>query len=306
MVVDRRDRRSLALLGAWVAACAVAFGVVYQGTVRTLSGRQFADASLRGAILSRSSTEDLVDRTLGVVTVASLLAALAVIAVIALLRLRRGIGLAAVGVLALSNLSAQLLKGLLERPDLGLREYAPATLNSLPSGHSTAAFSVVVALLLVVPARTRGGVAAVGGTYACVIALATMAAGWHRTADSVASFLLVGFWAGIALAGVVLFEGGDIEPGAGTDDSRRRRRSLATAATLALGLGAALMTMLIVADPFRESTFGEVTAFATGVLFVIASSIGVLVSILVLIERMAPAADGAASGPHGASQAPTD
>ena len=212
----------MGLCAAWVAFCGVAFWLVYLVTVRTSYGRLFADASLRGAVLSRSRFSDAIEGTLGVITVAFLLAAVALISVIALLRLRRALGLAAVGVLILSNVSAQLLKSfVLERPDLGLRESAPATLNSLPGGHSTAAFSVAVALLLVVPARTRGLVALAGGAYSILVALATMVAGWHRASDSVAAFLLVGLWVGVAAGAIVAFGAHDEERGGVALGTRR-------------------------------------------------------------------------------------
>jgi len=83
---------------------------------------------------------------------------------------------------------------LLTRPDLGLREITPATHNSLPSGHTTAVSSVVVALLVVTPARGRPLVAVTGGAAAVVTALATMSAGWHRAGDSIAAFRVVGAW----------------------------------------------------------------------------------------------------------------
>ena len=40
-----------------------------------------------------------------------------------------------------------------------------------------------------------------------------MVAAWHRAADSVASFLLVGICAGLALVAVVLFDGGCVRTG---------------------------------------------------------------------------------------------
>lgn len=289
MGVDRRGWQSLALTALWAGACGLVFWLVYLVTVRTSYGRLFADASLRGAVLSRSRTGDVVDGALSVVTVASLLAAVALIAVIALLRLRRGLGLAAIGLLAASNVSAQLLKRfLLERPDLGLAESAPATLNSLPSGHSTAAFSVVVALLFVVPVRTRGVLAVTGGVYGCVVALATMGAGWHRASDSVAAFLLVGFWAGVVIGGVVAFDASDLPVEDAPARSGRRRRSLVVVAVLALGVAVTLMAMLAVVTPLRENAVGEAAAFATGGLFIVGTAIAVLLGMLELIERIAP------------------
>ncbi len=286
--LDRYARRSLLLLGAWMVSYAFVFWLVYQVTVRTTYGRLFADASLRGAVLAQARTEGLVDRALGIVTVASLAAAVALIATIALVRLRRGPGLAAIGVLAAANVSGQLLKRFLDRPDLGLRESAPATLNSLPSGHSTAAFSVGVALLLVVTPRTRGAVATAAGVYACVVALATMAAGWHRPADSVTAFLLVGFWAGVAILALAVFDRGELDE-RGPEGPPRWYLRPQLKAPLALGLLALiLITPLVVTRPVRESNLGQALAFGTGAVVMIGTAVVVLTLLLELIDRVAP------------------
>ena len=98
--------------------------------------------------------------------------AVAVVAIIALIRLDRIRGLAAIAVLVTANVATRLLKEhLLVRPDLGVDEVGPVTLNSLPSGHATAAFSAVAALLLVLPAAWRGSVALLGGGFATLTAL---------------------------------------------------------------------------------------------------------------------------------------
>ncbi len=71
---------------------------------------------------------------------------------------------------------------LADRPDLGLREVTPATHNSLPSGHTTAVFSVVVAVLVVVPTPPRPQIAITVGAGAVVTALSHhvhwWASGW--------------------------------------------------------------------------------------------------------------------------------
>ena len=287
--LDSRERRSVGLLVLLAVTSGSAFWLLYAVTVRTSYGRLFADASLRGAVRTRSGMRDLVDHALGVVTVASLLAALAVVALIALLRLRRGLGLAALVVLVGANLSAQLLKDhLLERPDLGLLESAPSTLNSLPSGHSTAAFSVAVALLIVVPPRTREVVAAAGVAYACLVAVATMAAGWHRASDSSAAFLLVGVWAGLTLAALVASGGAEPQAAGESRGTSARRRTLAKAATAAIVVAAALMALLALVGPVRETGVGRAAAFATGAVLIIATAVALQLALLALLERVAP------------------
>ncbi|MEP7193848.1 MAG: phosphatase PAP2 family protein [Actinomycetota bacterium] len=268
-------------------ASVIGFVLVYVLTVRTASGRQFGDASLRGALVTNSTVVDAVDAILGVVSVATLLGGLAAIALIALVRLQRVPGMTAVGLLVAANTSTWLLKNhILTRPDLGLREITPATLNSLPSGHTTAVYSVVVALLVVLPAWARRPVAITGGAAAVVVSLATMSAGWHRAGDSIAAFLVVGAWAGIA--GIVTVLAAETararvpEPRVG---DRSWRRWLIAMTFGSAGLGLSLACGLVLIRPLRTSTVGAVTAFVAGGVLVIAAAVAVLLGTLRVLER---------------------
>jgi hypothetical protein len=271
--------RPLARIVLVGVGCAAGFVLVYYVTVRTVQGRLFGDASLRGALLTRSALADSTTTILNVVSVASLLGAMALVATVALVRLDRVHGLAAVGIVVGANLSALLLKSyLLDRPDFGLLEVSPATLNSLPSGHVTAVSSAGAALLFVVPTRLRypagvGGLVAVAAT-----ALATMSAGWHRAGDSMAAFLLVGVWVSIAGAAVLIADhGGPIRPAFEWPASARRLVALSAGAlTLGLAVGAALD----VAGSIRDATLGAWIAFGVGGLLITGTGIAVLLGIL--------------------------
>lgn len=281
------DDKAAAAPGVLAVASVVGFVLVYVLTVRTIPGRQFGDASLRGALVTNSTVVDAVDAVLGVVSVATLLGGLGAIALIALMRLRRASGLAAVGLLVAANISTWLLKTqLLTRPDLGLGEITPATHNSLPSGHTTAVFSVVVAVLVVVPARARCPVAITGGAAAVVIALATMSAGWHRAGDSIAAFLVVGAWAGIASIVTVL--AADTAPGrvpAPGLGGRSWRRRLIAMTLGSAGVGFCLALGLVLIRPLRTSTVGAVSAFVAGGVLIIAAAVAVLMGELLVLER---------------------
>lgn len=273
---NARDRRALAWPVAAATAYALAFVVVYLVSVRTERGRLVSDASLRGAIASSPAVRDTVDAVLNVVSVGSLLGAVAVIAVIALVRLDRVRGLAAIAVLCSANLATYLLKEhLLSRPDLGLDEIAPATLNSLPSGHATAAFSAVAALLLVLPAPWRAPTALLGGGYSTATALATMFAGWHRAADAVAAFLVVGFCT-VTASGVLLVLGRH-RPAAQAAGSLRWWVAW-SAGTLALGIAVAIGLSAI--SLVRDTMLGSFLAFLAAGLVIVGTMLGVLVGIL--------------------------
>ena len=273
--------------GVLAVASVIGFVLVYLLTVRTASGRQFGDASLRGALITNSPVVHAVDAVLGVVSMATLLGGLAAIALIALVRLQRVQGVTAVGLLVAANASTWLLKThILTRPDLGLSEIAPATHNSLPSGHTTAVFSVVVALLVVLPARAWRPVAITGGAAGVVVSLATMSAGWHRAGDSIAAFLVVGAWAGIA--GIVTVLAADTTrarvPAPRVDD-RSWRRWLIAMTLGSAGVGLCLACGLVLISPLRTSTVGAVTAFVAGGFLVIAAAVTVLMGELLVLER---------------------
>lgn len=278
--VSARGRVSLTWLAAMAAAYAAAFVLVYYVSVLTVPGRLVSDASLRGAISSGAALQDSVAAILDVVTVGSLLGAIAVVAVIALVRLDRVRGLAAIAVLVSANVSTWLLKEhIVSRPDLGLDEVAPATLNSLPSGHTTAAFSAVAALLIVLPGAARVPAALLGGGFATVVALATMFAGWHRAADAMAAFLVVGVCTMLAIALVVV-----------VDDPRPREAAWVrlhwwvALAVGAVALGAALAAVLAALAPVRDTLLGSLLAFLSAGLLVVGTVVGVLVGMLRVFE----------------------
>lgn len=292
-------RRTYGWLLVQMAWCVGAFGFVYWFTVQTVTGRELADTALRGATLTRSRAAASVESTLDVVSVTALIAAVATIAVVALIRMRRANGLAAIGLLIAANLSSRMLKAyVLPRRDLGLAEAAPATLNSLPSGHTTAAFSIGVAALFVVPAVLRPVTAAVGIAFSSAVAIATLSAGWHRVADTLASFFLVTAWA--AVAGVVMLRA---EPDFTPRDWRAQRprrigRWWAAAAT-GLTLVAAVLVAVLVADPeVRESVLGPPAAFVAGALLVVGTAAAMTVVVLRAVSRVSDPGAGTGSSPR--------
>ena len=285
---SRRAPVALRWPATTAAVYAVAFALVYYLSVRTVRGRLVTDASLRGAISSGERVQDTVEGVLDIVSVGSLLGAVAVVAVIALLRLDRVRGVAAIAVLGAANVATWLLKEvLLTRPDLGLDEVAPATLNSLPSGHTTAAFSAVAALLVVLPAAVRVPAAVVGGVFAAVTALATMFAGWHRAADAMAAFLVVGICAMAAISLVLVY--GHPRPG---EARGPRWRWWVAASVGALVLGGTLALVLSAFGPFRDTSLGSLLAFVSEGLMIVGTLLGVLVSMLRVLEVADAEADG--------------
>lgn len=290
-------RRSLLWLTCVLVGCVAGFALVYRLTVHTVPGRIFGDIVLRRADLGASRSNETVAALLDVVTVTSMAAAVALVAIIALIRMRRAMGLAAVLVLVISSVLSRILKAyVLSRPDLGLDESTPATLNSLPSGHATAAFSVVAALLFVVPVGLRPAMAALGVMGSSTIAFATMFAGWHRAADSLASFLLVTGVAAAVAMGVLFIEGlpdedpGPTDPPGEPADRAGAKRASRWPAVLSVGLlGLSGLLVAALANPtVRDSRLGAPAAFLAAGLMIVGTSIATTALVLRTVDRISP------------------
>ncbi|MEU8073786.1 phosphatase PAP2 family protein [Micromonospora sp. NPDC048169] len=192
-----------------------AFGLVWRFAVHTELGQWLDTVALTGNRIGQDRIDGPVDTILNAMSVVSLLAATAVIGFIALIRGRKALAVTATLLIAGANVTTQLLKHYLVRPDFGIDPERAAAGNSLPSGHTAVAASVAIALILVLPRKVRAAGAFLGAGYAAAAGVATLSAGWHRPSDAVAAYLVVGAWA--AVAGLVLLffqrEQAVVEPG---------------------------------------------------------------------------------------------
>ncbi len=122
----------------------------------------------------------------------ALLAMLAVVCAIGLAFGRRREVLVVAG----ANVTTQVLKGVLEHARTKAFEHGwelPWP-NSFPSGHTTAAASIAVALLLVAPAGYRLLAAAVGAALTGAVGLSVVILGWHYPSDVLGALLVVATW----------------------------------------------------------------------------------------------------------------
>lgn len=197
--------RASGWLVAWLLAAAAAqvaaLEAVRRAFLGTVRGQLLDTAALDANTIGRRHIEGLVDAVLGGVTVASVAVAVGAIG-FTFLRGRVVLAAAATLLIAGANLTTQLLKHAVARPDFGVDLERAVAGNSLPSGHTTVAGSVAVALVLLVPPRLRWVAAVLGAGYAALAGVATISADWHRPSDSVTALLIVGAWA--AVAGLVL------------------------------------------------------------------------------------------------------
>lgn len=283
----RHDPRSARIAARLVGLGTAAFGVVavtYLLSAHTARGQELENAligtrrdHLRGQ--TTSATE-----LLATVSVWSLVAAIAVVGLIALLRGRPRLALGAGSVIGVSIVTTEILKKVvLPRPDLDPDAPSWMLRNIFPSGHTTIAAAVAVALVLVVPHRLRGVAALAGGFYAAGVAGATLEAAWHRTSDAVgAVFLALGMalWA----CGVLVWW-----RGAG-DDPPVRPRLWVYLSLVAVGAVAGVVDIIGLPRALRAVERGPLTergledAYVVG-LAVVALAVAVAMAVLLLALR---------------------
>ncbi len=195
ITVSQSTRRLLAVGAGAFILCLVA----YVFFVLTPSGQLVAELILYGRRAGGSRAGDLATGTLDTISLATVTAATLALAGAAVVFDRRRVAVAVVVAIVGANLTTQVFKRMLERPNL-IGEAAQAAGNSFPSGHVTIAASLVLAALLVVPRPLRSPVAVVGAAYVGAIAMSTLAAGWHRLGDSIGAILIALAWTSFAAA----------------------------------------------------------------------------------------------------------
>lgn len=125
------------------------------------------------------------------------------LAAVALARGRPRTALLVVALLGLTSISSQLLKALLAYPraegQIAEAHVAPA---AFPSGHATAAMTLAIALVVVMPARLRPAAAVVGAGLALGVSFSIVSLGRCQPSDAVGGFLLATGWALVLLAGL--------------------------------------------------------------------------------------------------------
>lgn len=120
---------------------------------------------------------------------------------IAFLRSRPRDALAALLVVAGANVTTQLLKALLAHPRVKAAIGGdPLEQNTFPSGHTTAAASIALAYVFVVPAALRGLTLTLGAALALAVGYAVVVIGWHYPSDVLGAYLIAAAWGFAVLA----------------------------------------------------------------------------------------------------------
>lgn len=186
------DRGPLLLKLAGAAAALLV--VVYILAVHTRWGQRLDATALRGTSTLRPRTIEAASQLLDTISIASLVLVGGLIVLIALARRRPFLSLGAAVVIAGACITSELLKHVfLNRPDLGITDVLGHR-ASFPSGHTTVAFSLAMAALLVAPSRYRSVVGIAGSLYAIGIGVAVVATGNHRPSDPIGAVLVVTAW----------------------------------------------------------------------------------------------------------------
>ncbi|MFC0437129.1 phosphatase PAP2 family protein [Kutzneria buriramensis] len=242
--------------------------LVYVFAVLTATGQSLENAALRGADQYGDTARNAADTNLGQITVYSLACAVIAVAVIGLLRRRWELAVAAVGVIVAGQVVTQGLKRyVLPRPGLVplVGHYAE---NSLPSGHTTIAMTVLFAALIVAPYRWRGVALFLFLGWAASIGSYTVTAKWHRLSDTLAAdaislalACIASWW--LARCGLVhRYEG-----------RRRIPRVLIVVFTALAGLTALALGLLLLIVPLSRYGLDDVLRNETWDVYLVAQSL---------------------------------
>jgi membrane-associated phospholipid phosphatase len=136
---------------------------------------------------------------------------------VALARSRPRVAAAVATVMALAPFTAETLKPLLAHPhaQVGAVHIGPA---SWPSGHSTAALTVVLCAVLVTPPRLRPLVSVLGAVFALAVGCSLLILAWHMPSDVLGGYLVATLWIAIAVA-VLRFADRHWPPGGQADST---------------------------------------------------------------------------------------
>ncbi len=252
-------------IGAALWAVYTTFVVSSQGQI--LDHAALASAQVRLRSLHEASVSLLADLPIVVASVAAL-----GFLVLTLWRRRWAASLIVALTFAAANLTTQALKAILDRPELanGVPYY---TGNSLPSGHVTFATAAAAAVFLLVAPRWRSLVALIGAIFSATVGVATFLDGWHRPADIVAAYLIVGLWT--LIGGFIVYRV-SVDYNVISPRSRANRASLSELLlwlTALVALGGAVAVVLVSGGLEQLPThFNDVVAstrwFVFGALFI--------------------------------------
>jgi membrane-associated phospholipid phosphatase len=274
---------------ALTAAQAAALLAVYRVFVQTRTGQAVDTIALTANWIGRDELERPVNLVLNAMSVVSLALVTVLVFFIAVVRRRFLLAVVATVVIVGANVTTQILKYSGLRPDLGIDPERVNVGNTLPSGHTTIAAAVAIALILVLPrAITSAGALALTG-WAAFAGIATLAAGWHRPSDAVAAFLVAGVWSSAAGLLLVVFDSTQPAP----DPIRPPRAAIlllqAGTAAMAVAMGLLWLTHDVVDWSIEELSVQRLlVAYAGGAVGIAATASLVLGAVAAGVPYLVP------------------
>jgi membrane-associated phospholipid phosphatase len=256
------DRRTKTLL-YMAAGCAALFGLVVVAAYFWHPGQTLDNEGLAGFVEARDGwlreASWRFTRLGNPINVGAITLALAAFA---LLRGRPRLAVAALGLVAATSVSSQVLKALLSHPRFPPIFDYPVGPEALPSGHATAAMSLTLAGVLVVPRRARVAAAVIGSSVALAVGASVIAVGWHFPSDVIAGYLLATGWALTIFAGVHELNLRHPETGRWARTAFARSSDRVTTGGLAVLAGAAAVLALLVTAGVALADTGSAACFA--------------------------------------------
>ena len=170
--------------------CLAAIAGTYYFFVRTTMGQFIDESALVEAVALSGPAGKAATQLLDWLPALSVLIASIVVLLVTVLRRRWSAAAIALTACVGANVATQILKDLVPvRPYRGIETL---DFNSLPSGHTTLAASAAGAVFLMVSPRWRPLAGFLGGSFAVATGVSTLINQWHRPADVVAAFMVVG------------------------------------------------------------------------------------------------------------------
>lgn len=184
--------------------------------------------------------ENATEQIVRTIDIGSLVLAVVAIVVLALVRDMPGHALAAFVVIAGSIGTCEVLKPLLGAVDPLGGDSRRLISGSFPSGHSSVAMSVSIALMIAVPPEWRPAAAIVSAAYSACVGVGLVLLGAHYPSDVIAAFLVTCAWAALACGGLARWARLHREA-----DGERASRRVRTGAAVALGVAALVVALFL-------------------------------------------------------------
>ncbi len=173
---------------------------------------------------------------------------------VALVRRRPRLAITAGAILLGASCTTQLLKSVLAEPRDPTPFGHPIGPGSWPSGHSTAAMSLALALVLVAPARLRPVVAALGAAFAIVLSYSLLTLGAHYPSDVLGGYLVAASWTLLCVGALRATQARERRP------ATKEGVSVAGAITpvvLTLLAAAAALVLIVIVRPHAVVSYAE-------------------------------------------------